>query len=184
MNHFLALIINMRLQIRHIKDGTALEPPTMEILRPRKILLRTLITKAWSRYSLVSLTKGWACFQRYPTSGSRDAHACNRTQTHTPANLTSTSPQPARPPAKHAQRLGFSYKPRCVRRPALARATIPRALPPTQWRASHKAAPHSRLFSHSILTARGSISGRMVSRRSQANRDNNIITYLQNNTFL
>ena len=92
-------------------------------------------------------------------------HGCTyrRTQTH----LTTTRAKPTRPPAKHAQRLGFSYKPRCVRCPALARGAPACCLRLAQWRASHKATPHSRLFSHSILTARGSISGRKLRQRSQ-----------------
>lgn len=94
--------------------------------------------------------------------------------THT-CTLTTTSIKPIRPPAKHAQRLGFSYKPRCVRRPALIRYRRQNSLCLAQWRASHKAQPHSRLFSHSILTARGSISGRKLRQRSQKWRHENDI---------
>lgn len=81
------------------------------------------------------------------------------TPTHKPHHYNRETHTPIR---QHAQRLRFSYKPRCVRRlsPPCGFLTCP--LAPTQWRASHKATPHSRLFSHSILTARGSISGRDV----------------------
>lgn len=86
--------------------------------------------------------------------------------TYTHTNHTTTKPKPARPPAKHAQRLGFSYKPRPV--PSLSVPVVnAHLLSPTQWWASHKERPHSRLFSHSILTARGSISGRMLRQCSQ-----------------
>lgn len=89
------------------------------------------------------------------------------TYRHTHTHYTTTWVQPTRPPAKHAQRLRFSYKPRWVLHPCREQGVAARALCLAPWRASHKARPHSRLFSHSILTARGSISGRKVRQRSQ-----------------